>query len=89
MYNSRHFPAYNSLRPDVFELVKSGGFDREATPIWEGDARLEFGSNTIEDLHAIRPLEIIKGYRFSFGYTVHGGEVITQHDKDAAQEVRR
>ena len=89
MYNSRHFPAYNGLRPDVFELVKSSGFDRSATPIWEGDATLEFGKNTIEDLGAIAPQSIIKGYQFSFGYSVHGGEVIAQHDKDAAQEVKR
>jgi acetoacetate decarboxylase len=73
----------------VFELVKSGGFDREATAIWEGEATLEFGSNTIEDLHAIRPLEMMKGFKFSFAYTVHGGEVILQHDKEAAKEVRR
>ncbi len=89
MYNSRHFPAYDGLRPDVFELVKSGGFDRDATEIWEGDATLELGANTIEDLQAIKPHSIIKGYRFSFSYSVHGGEVIAQHDKDAAQEVRQ
>ncbi len=89
MYNSRHFPAYDGLRPDVFELVKSGGFDRDATPIWEGDATLELGTNAIEDLQAIKPHSIIKGYRFSFGYSVHGGQVIAQHDQEAAQEVRR
>jgi acetoacetate decarboxylase len=86
MYNSRHFPAYDGLRTDVFELVRSGGIDRSASEIWEGDATLEFGKNTIEDLGAIAPLEIIKGFRFSFGYTVNGGEVIAQHDKDVAKE---
>jgi acetoacetate decarboxylase len=69
------------LRPDVFELVKSGGFDREITDIWEGDADLTLGSNTIEDLQAIAPKEMIKGYRFSFAYTVHGGQVVTQHER--------
>ena len=82
MYNSRHFPAYDGLSPDVFELVRSGGFDREVTDIWEGDAELTFYNDTLEDLQAIAPQEIIKGYRFSFAYTVHGGEVITQHDKE-------
>ncbi len=82
MYNTRHFPAYNGLRPDVFELVRSGGYDRSVSEIWEGNAELQFGKNTIEDLGAIAPQEIIKGFKFSFGYSVHGGEVIAQHDNN-------
>jgi acetoacetate decarboxylase len=89
MYNTRHFPAYDGLRPDVFELVRSGGFDRSLSEIWEGDATLELGSNTIEDLAAIKPRSIIKGFRFSFAYTVKGGQVVAQHDRDWAEEVRR
>jgi len=86
MYNTRHFPAYDGLRPDVFELVKSGGFDRAVTDIWEGDAELKFYEDTLEDLQAIAPQEVMKGFRFSFSYTVQGGEVITQHDKEYAQK---
>ncbi|MGH2494542.1 MAG: acetoacetate decarboxylase family protein [Ktedonobacteraceae bacterium] len=82
MHNTRHFPAYDSDGPAIFELVKSGGYDREISEIWEGDAELTFYSDTLEDLQAIAPREIIKGYRFSFGYTVHGGEVLTQHSKE-------
>lgn len=85
MHNTRHFPAYDGLRPDVFELVRAGGFDRAATEIWEGDAQLTFYPDTLEDLAAIAPREIIKGYRFSFSYSVHGGEVLTQHNKEAHQ----
>ncbi len=51
--------------------------------IWEGDAELTLGSHTTEPLGTIRPREIIKGYRFSFGYTVDGGEVLLQHDRPA------
>lgn len=82
MHNTRHFPAYDGLRPDVFELVRAGGFDREVTEVWEGDAELRFGPDTLEDLRAIAPREILKGFRFSFGYTVHGGQVVAQHDKE-------
>ncbi len=81
MHNTRHFPAYDGLVPDVFEMVKAGGFDREVTEIWEGDAELTFYPDTIEDLKAIAPEEIIMGYRFSFAYTVEGGEVLAQHDR--------
>lgn len=79
MHNTRHFPSYNGTRPDVFELVRAGGFDREVSEIWEGDAQLTIYPDTIEDLQAIAPREVLKGYRFSFGYTVHGGEVLAQH----------
>ena len=83
MANSRHFPAYDGLVPDVFELVRSGGQDREVTDIWEGDAELTLGAHTLEPLQAIAPRAIGKGFRFTFAYTVHGGEVLTQHDKGA------
>jgi acetoacetate decarboxylase len=82
MHNTRHFPAYDGVIPDVFEMVQSGGFDREVTEIWEGDAELKIFDDTIEDLQAIAPREVLKGYRFSFGYTVHGGKVLAQHNKE-------
>jgi acetoacetate decarboxylase len=83
MHNTRHFPAYAGAIPDVFELVRAGGFDREIADLWEGDAEFAFGPNTSEDLRAIAPREILKGYRFSFGYTVNGGDVLLQHDRGA------
>lgn len=86
MYNSRHFPAYDGLRPDVFELVKASSYDRAATEIWEGDAELKFYQDTLEDLQAIAPLEVTKGFRFSFAYSVNGGPVIAQHDKEYYQK---
>lgn len=81
MYNSRHFPAYQGLTPDVFELVRAQSYDRSATDIWEGEAELKFYPDTLEDLQAIAPLEMIKGYRFSFSYSVNGGTVIAQHER--------
>jgi len=81
MYNTRHFPAYDGLIPDVYELVKAQSYDRSATEIWEGEAELKYYPDTLEDLQAIAPIEMIKGYRFSFAYSVNGGPVIAQHDK--------
>jgi acetoacetate decarboxylase len=85
MHNTRHFPAYSGSRPDVFELVRTGGYDREVTEVWEGNAELRLFDDTIEDLQAIAPREIIKGYRFSFAYSVNGGEVVAQHNKEMAK----
>jgi acetoacetate decarboxylase len=89
MHNTRLFPAYDGLVPDIFELVRAGGQDRSITEIWEGDAELTLGTNTIEPLQAIAPLDIMKGYRFSFGYTVNGGTVLLQHDKEAHGMARK
>ena len=83
MHNTRLFPAYSGLVPDVFELVRAGGQDRAISEIWEGDAELTLGSHTIEPLDAIAPRAIMKGYRFSFGYTVNGGTVLLPHDRQA------
>ena len=82
MYNTRHFPAASGTKPDVFELVRAGGRDRDATPVWEGSAELRLYDDTLEDLGAIAPREMLRGYRFSFGYTVDGVDVIAQHQED-------
>jgi acetoacetate decarboxylase len=83
MHNTRHFPAAAGAHPAVFELVRAGGFDREVTEIWEGEAELRLFDDTLEDLQAIAPKEIIKGYRFSFGYTVDGVTLLAQHNQEA------
>jgi acetoacetate decarboxylase len=83
LYNTRHFPAATGTRPDVFELVRATSYDRSASEIWEGDADLRLYDDTLEDLQAIAPKEIIKGFRFSFGYSVEKTTVIAQHDKDS------
>jgi len=43
--------------------------------------RLDLTYDTLEDLQAIAPRELLRGYRFSFGYTVDGVEVVTQHER--------
>jgi acetoacetate decarboxylase len=82
MYNSRHFPAAAGTQPDVFELVRAGGRDRDATPIWEGSAELRFYEDALEDLQAIAPQAMLRGYRFTFGYTVDGVDAITPHHQE-------
>ena len=51
--------------------------------IWEGSAELRLYDDTLEDLQAIAPREMLRGYRFSFGYTVDGVEVVAQHRQEA------
>ena len=82
MYNTRHFPAASGEHPDVFELVRAGGRDREVTEIWEGTAELRLYGDTLEDLRAIAPHEMLRGYRFSFGYTVDGVTVVAEQREE-------
>ena len=67
----------------MFELVRAGGYDRDVTEVWEGSAELRLYDDTLEDLQAIAPREMLRGYRFSFGYTVDGVEVVAQHQQEA------
>jgi len=83
MHNTRMFPAGSGMSPAIFELVGAGGEAREISEIWEGDAELVLGANAVEDLNAIAPRTVAKGYRFSFGYTMNGCEVLLQHDRAA------
>jgi acetoacetate decarboxylase len=82
MYNTRHFPAASGERPDVFEMVRAGGRDRDMSEIWEGSAELHLYEDTLEDLQAIAPRETLRGYRFSFGYTVDGVTVVARHREE-------
>lgn len=82
MFNTRHFPAAAGLEPTVFEMVRAGGYDRDSTEVWEGPARLAFGGDTLEDLQAIAPREVHRGFRFSFAYSVDGVEVVGPHDRE-------
>ena len=84
MHNTRHFPAARGTTPSVFELVRAGGRDREVTPIWEGSAELRLYDDTLEDLQAIAPREMLRGYRFTFGYTVDGVDVVAPHQEEVA-----
>jgi len=76
MHNSRHFPAATGSAPAIYELVRAGGYDRATSPVWEGSADLTLYPDALEDLQALAPREVLRGYRFSFGYTVDGVAVL-------------
>jgi hypothetical protein len=83
MHNTRHFPALNGIVPDVFELVRGGAYDFAGTEVWEGDGEITLGSKTIENLQAIAPREMLKGYRLTFAYSTKGGQVLAKHNPNA------
>ena len=62
----------------MHELVRSRSFDRSASEIWEGAATLEFFDAPNEELSALAPVRVGKGFRFTLGYSVDDLETLTE-----------
>ncbi|MDQ3865578.1 MAG: acetoacetate decarboxylase family protein, partial [Actinomycetota bacterium] len=73
LLNTRLFPAWDSGDAPLLEQVWAGGRDRDVSAIWEGDATLAFYDSPADELAELAPVEVGKGFWFSFGYTVDGG----------------
>jgi acetoacetate decarboxylase len=82
LVNVRHFPRLESGRhadPAVHELVRARSRDRAISPIWEGSAELELYPAPNEELAALAPVKVGKGFRFTFGYTVDDLETVRDY----------
>jgi acetoacetate decarboxylase len=79
--NVRHFPRLAAGRhedPQVHELVRSVSRDRMGSEVWEGDATLELFGAPHSEHDTLAPVEIGRGYRFTFGYTVDDSQVVKE-----------
>jgi hypothetical protein len=79
--NVRYFPRLASGQhdaPAVHELVRGRSFDRAASAVWEGSATLEFHDSPHEELAALAPARIGKGFRLTLGYSVDDLETLTE-----------
>ena len=73
LVNHRHFPRLAAGRheePQVHELVRSRSRDRSVSEIWEGAAELELFHAPGEEHTLLAPVDVGRGYRFTFAYTV-------------------
>jgi len=76
LVNTRYLPSWDPAAPGVDEHVYAGGRDRETSPVWAGEATLRFLDSPTDELAALAPVEIGKGYWFSFGFTADGGTLV-------------
>ena len=79
--NVRHLPRLGEGHhddPAVHELVRSVGYDRTRSEVWEGDATLEFFEAPNEEHTALAPVRVGKGFRFTLGYSVDDLETLEQ-----------
>jgi acetoacetate decarboxylase len=80
--NVRWFPRLAAGRhdePQVHELVRARSRDRAASEIWEGPATLELSAAPGEEHTMLAPLDVVRGYRFTFGYTVDDLETVLEY----------
>lgn len=69
----RHFPRLAAGRhhePAVHELVQHQVCDRAVSPIWEGAATLRFFDSPAHELHALAPVAVGRGYRYTMALTI-------------------
>jgi acetoacetate decarboxylase len=79
--NVRHFPRLAAGRhedPQVHELVRSRSRDRSVSQVWEGDAELELFAAPGEEHTLLKAVDIVRGYRFTFAYTVDDLETVKE-----------
>jgi acetoacetate decarboxylase len=85
LVNVRHFPRLAAGRhddPAVHELVRARSRDRAISSIWEGPAELELYPAPGEELSALAPTRVGKGFRFTFAYTVDDLETVHDYTRD-------
>ena len=79
--NVRHFPRLAAGRhdePQVHELVRSLSRDRSASTVYAGEATLNIHAARGEEHHILAPVELGRGYRFTFAYTVDDLETVKE-----------
>ena len=79
--NVRHLPRLEKGRhedPAVHELVRSVSFDRASSEPWEGSATLELFEAPGEELAALAPVQVGKGFRLTLGYSVDDLETLAE-----------
>ncbi len=77
--NMRYFPQLaggGAARPPVWELVRSKMSGVRRTEIWEGSASLDFFAAPDNELDALQPVEVRRGYRHSMAMTIEDLEVL-------------
>jgi acetoacetate decarboxylase len=77
--NMRYFPQLaggGRAQPPVWELVRSLLADAQRTEVWEGTADLRFFPAPDQELDALQPVRVRRGYRYNMSFTVNDLEVL-------------
>ncbi len=84
LVNVRHFArlsAGDHERPQVHELVRARSRNRSVSPVWEGAASLELFVAPASEHSLLAPVDVGRGYRFTFAYTVDDLETVADYTR--------
>ena len=77
MLHSRQMPAMEADGTDSLdELVTMRGYDADLGPVYSGDAELLLPTCPTEELHHLRPVEMIGGFYRQVGMSMAGGDTL-------------
>jgi acetoacetate decarboxylase len=80
MVHSRWMPRIEADGTDALDdVVTMGGVDVELGQAWRGTAEIELHDSPVEELHRLRPIEVLGGYWRSVGTTFAGGTTLAEH----------
>jgi enduracididine biosynthesis enzyme MppR len=71
--HTRHFPAWHPGEEATADLVMSATSDMEFADMWQGEATLRFADTSDPDLATLAPVEVERGYLFSYAETLAPG----------------
>jgi len=79
-YLMRHFPNIEDpSKPLVHELAISNISDVKVSDIWAGDAEIKFFESAVEEIAALKPVEVLGGFFHNMGFTINGGKVLYKY----------
>jgi acetoacetate decarboxylase len=71
--HTRHLPGWGPGLPERCDLVRSLVTGAEFSPVWRGEAELDFGDVRGLEMAALAPLELGPGHVFSYAETLAPG----------------
>jgi enduracididine biosynthesis enzyme MppR len=73
LVHTRHFPAWHPGEAAMSELVVAKTSNMDFSDIWSGEASLHFHETSDPDLASLAPVEMGRGYLFSYAETLEPG----------------
>jgi acetoacetate decarboxylase len=75
VWHTRLMPDLAGGEPLVFDLSRNIVSEFAVASVWTGDAELEFFESEFEELAALRPLDVVGGFRCSAAFSITGAEI--------------
>jgi acetoacetate decarboxylase len=75
VWHTRLMPDLAGGQPLVFDLARNIVSDFAVADVWTGSAGLELFESEFEELAALRPVDVVGGFRCSVAFSITGAEI--------------